>query len=96
LNLTDSEFHGMIFLSSAEGMNEVADLSVKSTENIKIMINGIQEKLQMINSSAMRADSFNDSSYEDLLEIYEMVMSKDRFSPSEMQAIVEEIGKLRK
>mgnify|MGYP003447837998 FL=1 len=86
----------MIFLSSAEGMNEVADLSVKYTENIKIMINGIQEKLQMINSSAMRADSFNDSSYEDLLEIYEMVMSKDRFSPSEMQAIVEEIGKLRK
>ncbi len=86
----------MIFLSSAEGMNEVADLTVKSTENIKIMINGIQEKLQMINSSAMRADSFNDSSYEDLLEIYEMVMSKDRFSPSEMQAIVEEIGKLRK
>ena len=96
MNLTDSEFHGMIFLSSAEGMNEVADLSVKSTENIKIMINGIQEKLQMINSSAMRADSFNDSSYEDLLEIYEMVMSKDRFSPSEMQAIVVEIGKLRK
>ena len=96
MNLTDSEFHGMIFLSSAEGMNEVADLSVKYTENIKIMINGIQEKLQMINSSAMRADSFNDSSYEDLLEIYEMVMSKDRFSPSEMQAIVEEIGKLRK
>ena len=86
----------MIFLSSAEGMNEVADLTVKSTENIKIMINGIQEKLQMINSSAMRADSFTDSSYEDLLEIYEMVMSKDRFSPSEMQAIVEEIGKLRK
>ena len=77
-------------------MNEVADLSVKSTENIKFMINAIQEKLQMINSSAMRADSFHESSYEDLLEIYEMVMSKNRFSPSEMQAIVEEIGKLRK
>ena len=77
-------------------MNEVADLSVKSTENIKFMINAIQEKLQMINSSALRADSFPDSSYDDLVEIYEMVMSKNRFSPSEMQAIVEEIGNLRK
>ena len=77
-------------------MNEVADLSVKSTEIIKFMINAIQEKLQMINSSALRADSFPDSSYDDLVEIYEMVMSKNRFSPSEMQAIVEEIGNLRK
>ena len=77
-------------------MNEVADLSVKSNENIKFMINAIQEKLQMINASAMRADSFQDSSYEDLVEIYEMVMSKNRFSPSEMQAIVEELGNLRK
>ena len=77
-------------------MNEVADLSVKSTENIKFMINAIQEKLQMINSAALRADSFPDSSYDDLVEIYEMVMSKNRFSPSEMQAIVEEIGNLRK
>ena len=74
----------------------MADLSVKSTENIKFMINAIQEKLQMINSSALRADSFPDSSYDDLVEIYEMVMSKNRFSPSEMQAIVEEIGNLRK
>ena len=77
-------------------MNEVADLSVKSIENIKFMINAIQEKLQMINASAMRAESFQDSSYDDLVEIYEMVMSKNRFSPSEMQAIVEEIGNLRK
>ena len=74
----------------------MADLSVKSTENIKFMINAIQEKLQMINSSALRADSFPDNSYDDLVEIYEMVMSKNRFSPSEMQAIVEEIGNLRK
>ena len=74
----------------------MADLSVKSTENIKFMINAIQEKLQMINSSALRADSFPDSSYDDLVEIYEMVMSKNRFSPSEMQAIVEKIGNRRK
>ncbi len=50
----------------------------------------------MINAAAMKPESFTDSSYEDLLDIYEMVMAKDRFSPSEMQAIVEELGNLKK
>ena len=74
----------------------MADISKKSPENIEHIISSIQEKLQMINAAAMRPESFTESSYEDLLEIYEMVMSKDRFSPREMQAIVEELGNLQK
>jgi uncharacterized protein YfkK (UPF0435 family) len=34
--------------------------------------------------------------YNELKEIYEMVMKKQSFSPSEMQAIAEELGNLRK
>lgn len=74
----------------------MADISKKSPENIEHIISSIQEKLQMINAAAMRPESFTESSYEDLLEIYEMVMSKERFSPREMQAIVEELGNLKK
>ena len=74
----------------------MADLSKKSPENIEHIISSIQEKLQMINAAAMRPESFTDSSYEDLVEIYDMVMSKERFSPREMQAIVEELGNLKK
>ena len=77
-------------------MNTLADLKKKSPENIEHIISSIQGKLQMINAAAMKPESFTKSSYEDLLEIYEMVMSKDRFSPREMQAIVEELGNLKK
>lgn len=77
-------------------MKNVPDLTKQTPENIEFMINGIQEKLQMINSSAMKPSHFSNESYEDLHELYEMVISKERFSPSEMQAIVEELGNLRK
>ena len=74
----------------------MADLKKKSPENIEHIISSIQGKLQMINAAAMKPESFTESSYEDLLELYEMVMSKDRFSPRERQAIVEELGNLKK
>nr|WP_065411644.1 DUF1128 domain-containing protein [Bacillus wudalianchiensis] len=72
------------------------DLSVKSPENIEYMLEKITTKLRMVNVGAVKPEHFNDSSYEDLKEIYELVNRKDNFSPSEMQAIVEEIGNLKK
>ena len=55
-------------------MNILADLTKKSPENIEHIISSIQGKLQMINAAAMKPESFTASSYEELLEIYEMVM----------------------
>lgn len=72
------------------------NLSAPSAENVNYMIEQIKEKLRMVNSDAMRSESFNESQYEDLLYLYEMVMKRDSFSPSEMQAIVAELGSLRK
>ena len=72
------------------------DLSVKSEENVEYMVEAIKEKLRMVNAGAMRAASFNEEMYEDLKYLYDMVMRKDSFSPSEMQAIAEELGTLRK
>jgi uncharacterized protein YfkK (UPF0435 family) len=34
--------------------------------------------------------------YEELKDIYDLVMKKPTFSPNEMQAIVEELGSLKK
>jgi len=72
------------------------NLSTPSAENVEYMIEQIKEKLRMVNVDAMRSDSFNESQYEDLHYLYEMVMKRDSFSPSEMQAIVAELGALRK
>lgn len=72
------------------------NLSAPSAENVEYMIEQIKEKLRMVNADAMRSDSIDESQYEDLLYLYEMVMKRDSFSPSEMQAIVAELGSLRK
>lgn len=71
------------------------DLSQPSQSNMEYMIEAIKTKLRMAAGSAMQASSFDAGKYEDLKDIYDMVVSKDRFSISEVEAIVSELGKLR-
>lgn len=68
----------------------------KSPENIEFMLEKIIEKLKMLNADAIQSSHFDEEMYDELKDIYEMVMEKNSFSPSEMQAIVEELGNLRK
>ena len=75
---------------------DTMDLTNPSRENIIFMIDQIKEKLRMVNVDAMKSDHFTDEHYEDILYLYEMIMKRNAFSPSEMQAIVSELGALRK
>jgi uncharacterized protein YfkK (UPF0435 family) len=75
---------------------EKVDLSVKSVENVEYMIEKIKEKLKVVNMGAIKPEHFDENLYEELRDIYEMVMKRSSFSPSEMQAIAEELGSLRK
>ncbi|MCZ8536997.1 MULTISPECIES: DUF1128 domain-containing protein [Paenisporosarcina] len=72
------------------------NLTQPSQENVEYMIEQIKEKLRMVNVDAMKSEHFDDSQYEDLHYLYTMVMKRDTFSPSEMQAIASELGSLRK
>lgn len=72
------------------------NLSAPSQENVVFMIDQMKEKLRMVNVDAMKSENFSDENYEDLLYLYEMVMKRDSFSPSEMEAIVAELGSFRK
>lgn len=72
------------------------DLSQQTAENLQHMIEAIIAKLKMATAAAMKPDSFDLNNYEDVRDIYELVMSKDRFSINEMEAIVSELGQLRK
>ncbi len=72
------------------------DLNTPSLENVVYMIEQIKEKLRMVNVDAMQSDKFDEEKYEDLQYLYDMVMKRDSFSPSEMEAIVSELGTLRK
>ncbi|WP_096155737.1 MULTISPECIES: DUF1128 domain-containing protein [Bacillus] len=72
------------------------NLTVKSVENVEYMIEQIKEKLKVLNLGAIKPSHFDDEMYEELKEIYDLVMKKPSFSPNEMQALVEELGSLRK
>jgi len=72
------------------------NLSEKSIENVEFMIEQIKEKLKVLNLGAIKPSHFDEEMYEELKEIYEMVLKKKSFSPNEMQALVEELGSLRK
>ena len=72
------------------------DLTQPTKENVIYMIEQIKEKLRMVNVDAMKSDNFSEEQYEDLHYLYKMVMKRDSFSPSEMEAIVAELGALRK
>lgn len=72
------------------------DLAQKSVENVEFMIEKIKEKLKVLNFGAIKPSHFDEEMYEELKDIYELVMKKATFSPNEMQALAEELGNLRK
>jgi uncharacterized protein YfkK (UPF0435 family) len=72
------------------------DLSIPSAENIEFMVEDIKKRLKMAAVSAIRPASFDTSHYENIKDIYDLVSSKDHYSINEMEAIVTELGRLRK
>jgi uncharacterized protein YfkK (UPF0435 family) len=72
------------------------DLSSWSEENVAFMYEKITRKLRMATGGAIKAGSLKQGAYEDLKDLYDVVMSKENFSISEIDAITSELGKLRK
>lgn len=72
------------------------DLSQKSAENVHFMIEEIKKKLKVVSLAAIKPSHFDEEQYNDIRDIYDMVNGKNQFSISEMEAIVSELGRLRK
>ncbi|WP_338113323.1 DUF1128 domain-containing protein [Paenibacillus artemisiicola] len=71
------------------------NLAEPNEDNIAFMIEAIKNKLRMASGAAMQASNFSLAKYEDLRDVYDIVASKDKFSISEVEAIVSELGQLR-
>ncbi|WIV18687.1 MULTISPECIES: DUF1128 family protein [Paenibacillus] len=72
------------------------DLSQKSPENIEYMIEAIKEKLKMASASALQSSAFSVEQYDDIYDLYDVVNSKTNLSISEVEALVSELGRLRR
>lgn len=72
------------------------DLTVPSEANMAYMLEEITKKLKMAAVSAIKPGHFDMKQYEDIYEIYDVVMGKSAFSISEVEALVTELGRLRR
>lgn len=73
----------------------MTNLQLQTQENVAFMIDVIKSKLKMASAAAMQASHFDLDQYEDIKDLYEVVASKEKFSISEVEALVSELGKLR-
>lgn len=64
--------------------------------NKEQMVNEIIQKLKLVNVGVIKPESIDDNKMDELREIYEMVTKRDSFSPSEMSALTDALGQLRK
>jgi uncharacterized protein YfkK (UPF0435 family) len=71
------------------------DLSQASKENIAFMIGQVKDKLRVATAASIKAEHFGENRYEDIKEIYEVVMSKQHFSISEIEALCDELKRLK-
>ncbi|MEK3733466.1 MULTISPECIES: DUF1128 domain-containing protein [Paenibacillus] len=71
------------------------DLNEKSQANVEYMIESIKSKLRMASAAAMQASAFSVNHYDDIRDLYDMVIGKDNLSISEVEAVVSELGRLR-
>jgi uncharacterized protein YfkK (UPF0435 family) len=72
------------------------DLNTVTPENVDYLFEAITRKLRMATGGSIKLSSFNEEMYQDLKDLYDIVMSKSSFSISEIDAITSELGKLRK
>ncbi len=71
------------------------DLSQKSAENIAYMVEEIKNRLKVATAASIRAEHFSEARYDDIRDIYELVVSKKQFSISEIQALCDELKQLK-
>jgi uncharacterized protein YfkK (UPF0435 family) len=81
--------------SAEERMVLHMNLNEKSQANVEYMIEQIKTKLRMATGAAMQASAFSVNQYDDIYDLYDMVMNKQNLSISEVEAVVSELGQLR-
>jgi uncharacterized protein YfkK (UPF0435 family) len=72
------------------------DLNNENYENLSFMIEGLKKKLQLVNSGLIQPDDYELNKYDDVKELYDMVMKMPSFSIRDMEGIVEELASLKK
>ncbi|WP_249869815.1 DUF1128 domain-containing protein [Oceanobacillus saliphilus] len=72
------------------------NLENANEENMKIILDELAQRLNVVNRSIMDPEDYDLSKYDDLKFMYDMVVQKGQLSASETQAFVQELAAIRK
>ena len=72
------------------------DLNNPSKANLEHMLESIKNKLRVANNSVINPVHYSLSHYDDIKFIHDLVVGKNQFSISEVEAIVAELGNIKK
>ncbi|SDC64149.1 Uncharacterized protein YfkK, UPF0435 family [Terribacillus halophilus] len=71
-------------------------LEQASEENLSILINGIADRLNLVNRSILQPEDYQLGNYQDIKELYDHIESKKQLSVYETEAFIQELANYRK
>ncbi|MDC3423608.1 DUF1128 domain-containing protein [Aquibacillus sp. 3ASR75-11] len=71
-------------------------LNEPTEENLKIIIDEIAARLQVVNRSIMDPKDYNLSKYDEIKSLYDLIKQKGHLSVAETQAFKQELATMRK
>ncbi|CDQ40146.1 MULTISPECIES: DUF1128 domain-containing protein [Virgibacillus] len=72
------------------------NLEQPTEENLKILLDGIAERLDVVNRTIMDPKDYDLNKYNELKLMYDMINQKGHLSAQETQAFIEELRAVRK
>ncbi|HEX6593903.1 MAG TPA: DUF1128 domain-containing protein [Bacillota bacterium] len=72
------------------------NLEQATPENLKYILDELSERLDVANRLIMDPEGYDLNKYDELKDMYEFVVQKERLSPSETQAFIDELRSVRK
>lgn len=71
------------------------NLKIKNRKNLDYMIEAIKEKLQMVNQSLIKSESYSLNHYDRIYDVYRFVQRQSSVSMRSMEGILEELRAIR-
>lgn len=71
------------------------DLSTASEENLQFMLNELAKKLNVANRILLDEKHYDLNKYEDLKNLYELVLSRNQLTLAETDAFIDELRHIR-
>lgn len=72
------------------------NLKEATNENLTYILKEMSEHLRVVNESIMDPEDYNLEKYDELKDLYDLLIQKGHLSVSETQAFIQELSSIRK